>query len=233
MAILLWPAMGWLRSRGRHPESLLLALVAALATMLGPSALPLQGLAAGAIVFGLAAASPRLGAALTAGVMAGLLLVAPLLPFLLRPLVALILGDGSGAVAHLDAWRDVVLNEPVRLITGHGFETALRSRYVGFLPQATPSTLLFEIWYELGIVGAWAAAVALGASARRAGRDHPLLVPGILAAFATAFAFACLGIGTAQVWFLTTLAAAVLIFVAAERGQFRTTRPKAMLRRRF
>ncbi|HEV2559493.1 MAG TPA: peptide ABC transporter permease [Microvirga sp.] len=233
LAILLWPAMGWLRSRGRHMESLLLALAAALATMLGPSALPLQGLAAGAIVFGLAAASPRLGATLTAGLMAGLLVVAPLLPFILRPLVALVLGDGSGAAATLDAWRDVVLNEPVRLITGHGFETALRSRYVGFLPQATPSTLLFEIWYELGIVGAWAAAVALGVSARRAGRDHPLLVPGILAAYATAFAYACLGIGTAQVWFLTTLAATVLIFVAAERGQFRTTRPKAMLRRRF
>jgi hypothetical protein len=233
LAILLWPAMGWLRSRGRHLESLGLALLAALAVLLGPRSLPLQGLGVGAVTFGIAAAHPRFGAKLTAGIMAGLLVVAPLLPFLIRPLVALVLGAGDPVVASLDAWREVILNEPVRLITGHGFETALRSRLAGYLPANTPNTLLFEIWYELGIVGAWSAAVAVGASALAAGRDHPLLVPGILAAFATAFTFACMGIGTAQVWFLTTLAATILIFVAAERGQFRTKRPKATLRRRF
>jgi hypothetical protein len=232
LAVLLWPAMGWLRSRGRHLESMGLALVVALATILGPQALPLQALAVGAVVFGIAAANPRFGAKLTAGAMAGLLVFAPLIPFVLLPLVALVLGEADPVVASLDAWRKVVLDEPVRLITGHGFETALRSRLVGYLPAATPNTLLFQIWYELGIIGAWASAVALAVSARKAGRDHPLLVPGILAAFATAFAFACFGIGTAQVWFLTTLAATVLIFVAAERGQFRTTRPKAILKRR-
>jgi hypothetical protein len=125
----------------------------------------------------------------------------------------------------------VVADEPVRLITGHGFETALRARFVGLLSPNAPNTLLFEIWYELGIVGAAAAAVALYLSARDAARDHPPLVPGVMAAFATAFAFACLGIGTAQVWWLTTLIAVIVIFVAAERGQFRTARPKAMLLR--
>ena len=135
LAVLLWPAMGWLRSRGRHLESMGLALVVALATILGPQALPLQALAVGAVVFGIAAANPRFGAKLTAGAMAGLLVFAPLIPFVLLPLVALVLGEADPVVASLDAWRQVVLDEPVRLITGHGFETALRSRLVGYLPR--------------------------------------------------------------------------------------------------
>jgi hypothetical protein len=92
-------------------------------------------------------------------------------------------------------------------------------------------TVLFEIWYELGVVGAAAAAVALHAAVHSAGRGHPALVPGGMAAFAAAFTFAIFGIGTAQMWWVTTLATVTLVFVAAERGQFRTTRPKAILSR--
>jgi hypothetical protein len=61
---------------------------------------------------------------------------------------------------------------------------------------------------------------------------RPILGPGIMAAFATAFALGCFGIGTTQVWWFTGLIMLVLIFVAIERGQFRTTRPKAILSRR-
>jgi hypothetical protein len=64
-----------------------------------------------------------------------------------------------------------------------------------------------------------------------AGRDHPPLVPGVMASFAAGFTLACLGIGTAQMWWFTALVATVLIFAAAERGQFRTTRPKAIILR--
>ncbi len=231
LVLLLWPAMGWLRSRGRHLESVALAGLVAVAALLGPFPLPLQGLAAGALLFAIAAVSPRAGAMLAAALMAGLLVLAPLLPFVLHPLAAAVLGPADPAVQSLESWRLVVMGEPARLITGHGFETALRGRFVGLLPPNAPSTLLFEVWYELGVIGALAGAVALATAAGRAGRDHPLLVPGIVGAFAAAFAFACLGIGTAQVWWFTALVVTVLVFVAAERGQFRTTRPKAILRR--
>jgi hypothetical protein len=33
-------------------------------------------------------------------------------------------------------------------------------------------------------------------------------------------------------WWFTALVVTILMFVAIERGQFRTTRPKAMLQRR-
>jgi hypothetical protein len=101
---------------------------------------------------------------------------------------------------------------------------------MGLIPPNAPTTVLFAIWYELGVVGALAAAVALHDGVRSATRVYPPLVPGITAAFATAFAFACLGIGTAQSWWFTALAALVLVFGAAERGQFRTARPKANVR---
>ena len=232
LALLVWPAASWLRSRGRDLESMLLALVVALAPVLRPDFLPLQGLAIGAVAFAIAAAHPALGARLMAGVMAGLLVVAPLLPFVLRPLAMAWVGAAHPVAASLETWQAVIASEPVRLITGHGFETALRGRFVGLLAANAPSTVLFEVWYELGVVGALAGAVALYRSAQRAGREHPILVPGMVAAFATAFAYACLGIGTAQVWWFTALAVTILMFVAIERGQFRTSRPKAILQRR-
>ena len=53
-----------------------------------------------------------------------------------------------------------------------------------------------------------------------------------MASFASAFALACLGTATVQMWWLTALAITVLVFVATSRGQFRTTRPKAILQMR-
>ena len=96
-----------------------------------------------------------------------------------------------------------------------------------------PTTALFEFWYELGVVGSLAAAFALYASIRRAGRDNPLLVPGAMAAFASAFTIACIGVGLTVVWWLTAIALTILVFVAIERGQFRTSRPKISRLRRI
>jgi hypothetical protein len=230
LTLFLWPAVAWLRSRGHSLEALGLAAVGALAVALGPTFLALAALIVGALVYMATEVNPRFGARATAIAIAGLLALAPLLPFLAVGLASAVLGTGHPSVASLDVWRQVILSEPGRLITGHGFETALRARLVGYLPANAPTTLLFEIWYELGVVGALAAAVALYEGVKIAARDHPPLVPGQMAAFASAFTLACLGIGTAQSWWFSALAALVLIFVAAERGQFRTARPKASVR---
>jgi len=50
-----------------------------------------------------------------------------------------------------------------------------------------------------------------------------------MAAFTASFVLACLGIGTSIAWWVTTMSIAVIAFVAIERGQFRTSRPKARL----
>lgn len=231
LVLFVWPAVAWLHSRGRNLEALALAVMVAIAALLTADSPALPGLAVGAVVFALTTFNQSAGARITASLMAGLLLLGPVVPFILKPLAKFGLGAGSAAGASLDVWRRIVLNEPLRLLTGHGLETALRGRIFGLVPPAAPSTFLFEVWYELGLVGAVAGAVLLYRAALAAGRQRPTLGPGILAAFATAFALACLGIGTALVWWFTALVVVMLIFVAVERGQFRTTRPKAILRR--
>jgi hypothetical protein len=233
LALLVWPALAWLHSRGRNLEAVALALAVAVAALLTREGLPLYGLAAGAIVFVLTAASPRFGPRLVGMIMAGLLLLAPLLPFLLKPVAAGLFGARAPVTASLEIWRQIVLNEPLRLLTGHGLETALRGRSFGLVPRNAPSTLLFEIWYELGLVGAVAGSLLLYRAVVDIRSHRATVAPGIMAAFACAYALGCLGIGTTQVWWFTALVVLVLIFVAIERGQFRTTRPKAILRKKF
>ena len=232
LILLVWPAVGWLRSRHRDREATVVALLVAVALTVQPDATQIAALATGAVAFALTSFRPKLGTALTAWICAGLLAAAPLLPFLARPLTAAAFGALSPAALSLKSWQRVVTSEPVRLVTGHGFETALRGRLVGLVPVNAPTTALFEFWYELGIVGAFAAAFALFVAIRRAGDDAPALVPGAMACFASAFTVACLGVGLTTVWWLATLALAIMVFVAVERGQFRTRRPKvAKLRR--
>ena len=227
LVLFVWPAIAWLHSRDRQLEALALAVAVAAAALLGPATMPIAALGVGAAVYAVRALWRNVGVTGTALAMAGLLALAPAIPLVGRPVVAMVAGTGSTLYQSLSVWRSVMINEPARLVTGHGFETALRGRFVGLLAPGAPSTFLFEAWYELGIVGALAGAAALYWSVRAAGRDHPPLVPGVMAAFATVFAFACFGIGTVQMWWFTSIAALILIFVAAERGQFRTTRPKA------
>ncbi|GJE56288.1 hypothetical protein EKPJFOCH_2789 [Methylobacterium thuringiense] len=229
LALLAWPAVAWLRSRRRDTGALATVLLVAGALLLAPGLTPLLALGVGALAFALTNVRQALGVRVTALTAALLLAAAPLLPFLIRPLGAALFGATAPSALSLKVWQKLVTTEPVRFITGHGLETALRGRFVGLLPANAPTTMLFEFWYELGIVGAFAAAFALYASIRRAGRDSSLLVPGSIAAFATVFTIGCIGVGLTAIWWLTSIAIAVLAFVAIERGQFRSSRPKASL----
>ncbi|WP_147048528.1 peptide ABC transporter permease [Methylobacterium gnaphalii] len=229
LAVLAWPAVAWLRSRRRDTGALATALLVAGALLLAPGLTPLLALGVGALTFGLTTYRQNLGVRITALAAALLLALAPLLPFLLRPIASLILGSTAPSSISLKIWQKLVTSEPLRLITGHGFETSLRGRFVNLLPINAPTTMLFELWFELGIVGALAAAFALYVSIHRTGRQVSLLAPGAIAAFATAFTIGCIGVGLTAIWWLTSLAIAVLAFVAIEQGQFRASRPKASL----
>ena len=232
LVLFVWPSVAWLRSRGREIEALGLAVAVAIAAIVVPEPLPLVALGVGGIVFALTSSNPSLGTRLIAAALAGALALAPLFPLVVRPVANLFFSPSDPVIASLRVWRNVIFNDPLKLVTGYGFETAIRGRPVGLLPVNAPQSLLFEVWYELGVVGAFAAAIALAFAVRGSGRDHPPLVPGVMAAFAGDFTLACLGIGTTEMWWFTALATLVLVFVAAERGQFRTKRPKAILRLR-
>ncbi|KAA2235037.1 peptide ABC transporter permease [Salinarimonas soli] len=227
LVLVLWPALAWLRSRGRDLEALALAVAVVGAAFLVPVSLPLVGLAAGGLAFAVTAISPGLGVRITALAVAATVALAPLVPFILRPVAALALRPNNPLLASLSVWRRVVADDPLRLVTGRGFEAASRGRLSGLVRPNAPTGLPFEIWYDLGLVGALAAAVLLYVAIRAAGRAHAGLVPGAMAAFATGFALACAGVPTTQMWWFTTILIVALAFVAVDRGQFRTSRPKA------
>jgi hypothetical protein len=228
MVIMVWPAVAWLSSRHRDVQAVLLALAVGAASFLGPTILPFVAFLVSGAVCVLATSAPRFMAAATAKGLAGLILLAPLAPFIAAPFTAS--GEGGGLLASLAIWRDLITGEPLRLLTGYGLEAALRGRGSGLLPADAPYSLLFEIWFDLGAVGAVAAAVALHGAVIAATRSHPPLTPGALATFVAAFAMTVMGVATTQMWWVTTLIVVPLIFIAAARGQFRTKRPKALLR---
>ena len=72
-----------------------------------------------------------------------------------------------------------------------------------------------------------AAASALVAGPLAARERYGAVLPGVVAAFATALALAAAGTGNGQAWWPGTIGVVLLLFVAVQRGQFRTRRPRA------
>jgi hypothetical protein len=227
--IMAWPALAWLLSRERGLSAVGLALVVGLLALTRFEDGEAVAMICGAVAFGAVSANRETASRIIAAVIAGLMLIAPLLPFLLMPIVSRFPQTTSEFARSLAIWADVVGREPVRLVTGHGLDTVLRGRLIDALPPSTPTTLLFETWYELGVVGAAAASTCLYFAIRAAGRMPGALAAGGVAAFTTAFALSALGFATLQPWWLMTLTAVVLMFGAIARGQYRTDRPVAPL----
>lgn len=227
--IMAWPALAWLLSRERGMSALGLAFVIALLSFTrfdDGETIPMMF---GAVAFGAVTASRASATRAIAAIVAGLMMLAPLLPFLLAPLVAALPDSASDFAQALWIWADVIRQSPVELITGHGLDTVLRGQMNGVLPPAAPASLLFETWYELGLVGASTAAAGLYFAIRAAGRMPGALAAGGVAAFTTAFALGALGFGPLLPWWLMTLTAVILMFGAVARGQYRTDRPAVPL----
>lgn len=225
--IMAWPALAWLLSRQRGLSALGLALVVGLLALTRFEDGEAVAMICGAVAFGAVSANRAKASTAIAALIGGMMLVAPILPFLLIPIVSRFPDAAGDFALALGLWADVVSREPLQLVTGHGLDTVLRGRVTGALPQTTPVTLLFETWYELGVVGAAAAAACLYFAIRAAGRMPGALAAGGVAAYTTAFALTALGFATLQPWWLMTLAAVALMFTAIARGQYRTDRPVA------
>lgn len=224
-----WPALAWLLSRERGMSALGLALVVALLALTRFEDGETVAMLFGTVAFGAVTASRERAAQVIATIVAGLMLFAPILPFLFAPLVSTLPDSADDFTQMLSIWADVIRQSPVELITGHGLDTVVRDQLRGMLPQPAPATLLFETWYELGLVGAAAAAACLYFAIRAAGRMPGALAAGGVAAFTTAFALAVFGFAPLLPWWLMTLTAVVLLFGAIARGQYRTDRPAVPL----
>ncbi len=229
LALFAWPAIGWLASRDRRMEALILSGGVLIAALIGAPSAVVASLVLGGLAFGIVALNRAGGPRVVAGAMAATIVAAPLLPFILRPILRLSLSATDPVIQSLNAWSWSVARDPLRLVTGHGLDASFRGRLAGMLPADAPTGALFVVWHDLGIVGVGAAMVALAGATLAIGRAGGPLAPAKIAALTTAFVLAILGPHAGQAWWLAAIGVVALAFVAAERGQFRTERPKARL----
>lgn len=217
-------AMTWMAMRGKALFGWVLMALVATAIASTQAYWILAAFVMGALIYALALKQGALARTLVLASTAGLVLLAPILPLILRPITKLIFGVQHANTEAIRIWARVVTQEPARLITGHGFDTATRARAAGLVPPGSPRGLLFELWYELGLLGAIAFALllwrAVAATAAMASRDRAA----VLSLMVMAFALAILGQSPTQAWWMFALLIAIMALVAVERAHERAVR---------
>jgi hypothetical protein len=231
LVMLIFPAMGGLAARGRNGYArtlMLLGLVYVFAIGSGPITIALL---AGVAVLSFAVSDQERTMRDVGRAAVALILCAPILLALSPELARLIfraklasLGGPSPAIA---AAASLVLHDLPRLVTGHGVDTVVRGVEAGLLPTMTPRVALFEVWYELGVIGALAASAGAWFGFRAIGRAAPRLAPYLAATLAVDLTLGFLSEGLAQMTWITLLAIGGISLSAAARSQYRTTRPSA------
>lgn len=232
LVILVWPAIGALAVRDRWVAAALLAVAVTIAAISAWTSVALAALAVGALAFTASSWQPSRVARIMATIVTLLFLLAPALPFVIGiPLGVLAgrVGDQVPVLAEVSDsvqnWSAIVRSDPLRLLTGHGFNIMGRAIASGFIPSPPPRSLLFESWYELGLVGAVSASVLASGAFLAVGRASAIVAPFLLAELAAVFTVALWGSDTTQLWWVTFLGVATVAFVHVVRGQYRTDRP--------
>ncbi|HUZ68040.1 MAG TPA: hypothetical protein VMU56_10300 [Beijerinckiaceae bacterium] len=228
LVMLVWPALAALAVRDRWASAGAVAGIAAIAAIAVWTPVALAAMAAGALVFAVSASSPRpIGRVLA--IVFGLL-------FVLAPLLALggaaVIGRMANAppvVAPITLWAALVKSDGLRLVTGHGVDAASRGIAAGFLPAGSPRSILFEVWYDLGVIGALAAAALVASAFLSAAQAAQPLAPFLLAALTCGLVIAVAGLSTAQLWWTTLISVVALCFSVVRKGQYRTQRPRVSL----
>ena len=113
-----------------------------------------------------------------------------------------------------------------RLITGHGLDEARLGVTTGFLPPHTPRTMLFEVWYDLGLLGAAALAALVSIGLRLAGEAAPHVAPPLLGGLVATLTIAVAGVATVELWFVTLVCLQAIAFGLLARAS-RNSRPLA------
>jgi hypothetical protein len=227
--LLAWPSVAWLALKRRAVSAMAAAAVAGGLAFASEGQILLLALMAGGIVLGGAIANAGGTTRGLAAAMAAIVLLGPLIALAAHALPA----ATGGTIREWQIWGELIMADPSRLVTGHGVETALRNRIVSVLDAQAPRSLVFELWYEFGVLGALAASVLLAAAAGAIGRLGAPLLYFALGCMAFAFTLAVAGLGRQQTWWLTALAATLIAFAGIANGMQRTSRPQAKARFRL
>lgn len=240
LVLLVWPALAAMAIRGRWTAAGIVVFAVMVATMAAWSSAALAALAIGSIAFALTTINPTLAGRLLGNAAAALIVLGPLAPFavaLVLKAVGAIAGDRlpdlQTAVDAMAIWAGIVLDDPIRLVTGHGIDVAIVERSLGILPATTPRSFLFEVWYDFGVVGALLTAVLVRFAFDIVGRLSPTVAPFLIAEFVTMLTIVLYGLETTQIWWVTLAGVVALAFSTVVRGEYRTTRPVARLEPRI
>lgn len=227
LALLVWPAMGALAVRDRWPWALALAVCVAAACLFSQAPNALPALAVGAVVYGLSIGRVRQAAPALAGIFVAIILLAPLLALAAHLLLE---GGSLGFLRPLEVWGRMVAMDGPRTLTGHGYGAAIFALFGGYLDFNSPRSFVFQLWFDLGVLGAAAFAVVTASAFVTAGRMRPVLAPFLLAGLATALAICFMGPAAEQLWWFTLAGLDAIAFALVVKGQFRKRRPRVPLK---
>jgi hypothetical protein len=223
LSLLVWPAMGALAVRDRWYWAAALAVATALACYLSraPNAMP--ALAAGAAVFAASFGRAQAMAAAIAALMAAIVLLAPLAASMAHVLWP---ENSPAFFRHLAFWGEMISADGWRTAIGHGFGAATWGVLGGYLTPATPRSLIFKIWFDLGVLGAAAAALVAARASLFVGQSRPALAPFLLGGIGSGFAICLFGPAAEQLWWLTLAGLDAIAYALVMRGQFRKRLPR-------
>ncbi len=200
LTVLLWPAIGGLALREKWLLAVVLAGAVTAAVLATFVEIALVGLALAAVVYAVAVSEPqKVGQILGFG-LAALVLLAPAAALIVLALVSV------GHLPHVGpglVFADVIVQEWPRFITGHGLDFATRAVEIGVLPADAPGSILFKIWYELGVLGAIAFAVLAVSAFIAAGNAPVAIAPALLAGLVAGLVVAVWGTETTQIWWMS------------------------------
>ncbi|HMN70691.1 MAG TPA: hypothetical protein PKA55_02355 [Rhodoblastus sp.] len=222
LALLVWPALGALIVREKPKWAIGLAALTVVAELFAGVPLALGATAIGALVFAAAMVDKQRVARALAIAGAALFLIAPVVALLLYAAIQM---TPTSPVLPALVWGAYLAQDGLYALVGHGFDAARLGVAMGYLPPATPRSLLFEAWFELGFVGVAAAALLWAQIVRRAGSAGPTLAPFLLAGLTSAYLTSAFGLGVAPVWWVTLLALAGFAFALLQHGHGRAQRP--------
>jgi len=231
LVVLLFPAMAGLAARGRNGLARLLMILALAFTFAIGEPQTATALLVGFTALSFAISDVRRTVYDLSLFASAIVLFAPVLPAISPTLghwfFQAKLASLPEAFAPLAAAADIVLHDPLRILTGHGVDAVVAGVEAGALPAQAPRVILFEIWYELGIVGALLSAAAVWLAFRGVGAMGAKVAPYLVAALACDLALGFISRDLTQMGWVSLLAVSAVSAGAAARSQYRTTRPSA------
>lgn len=226
-----WVGAAWLLIKDRRSLAVVLMALVFLAALFGPSGDAVLPIGIGFLVFAIAWVAPERAGTLLGALTGGVVLFAPLIVFLSGALSDLPPLKPGNILEKLALWRDLMLTDPVALLTGRGFEAAVLAREAGRIPSDAPVTLISDIWFDLGLIGALGLAIVAFGVFRAVGRFGLEVAPLALAGLASAFVYALVERGATQTWWLNGMVVFALVLMSVERGRYRTVRPRASVKK--